>query len=80
MSTPVLDAELRTYESRRADLLRAAEGKYVLVHGDEVVGTYDTQMAAISAGYERFGNVPFLVKEIEEIETAVMFTSPHIAV
>ena len=80
MSTAILDTELRTYAAHRAELLRRAEGQYVLIHGDAVIGTYDTEIAAIAAGYAQFGNVPFLVREIAAIETAVMFTSPHLAV
>lgn len=71
----VLDTELNTYQQNRNHLLATAEDKYVLVHADIVVGTYETQMDAVAQGYERFGNVPFLVKHIVRVETPVQLTS-----
>jgi hypothetical protein len=67
MKTP-LDRELAAYEQHRGELLAAAEGKYVLIHGDEVAGVYESQADAIAEGYRQFGNVPFLVKEVARIE------------
>ena len=71
----VLGVELRTYEKNRDHLLATAEGKFVLIHKEEVVGVYDSQKDAIAQGYARFGNVPFLVKQIVRIETPQNFVS-----
>ena len=71
----ILDTELKTYEQQRDHLLATAEGKFVLIHNDEVVGTYDSKMDAIAQGYHQFGNVPFLVKQILKIEVAQNFIS-----
>jgi hypothetical protein len=65
----VLDTELETYEKNRERLLGEYEGKYVLIHGDEIVGAYESKIDAIHLGYQKFGNVPFLVKRVVEIET-----------
>lgn len=65
----VLDTELETYEKHRDRLLNTDRGKYVLIHGDEVVGAYHSKLDAINLGYRKFGNVPFLVKQIVELET-----------
>ena len=43
----VLDTELETYEKNRERLLGEYEGLYVLIHGDEVVGAYESKMDAI---------------------------------
>jgi len=75
----VLQTELETYASRKSDLLAEARGKYVLIHGGEVVGTYDTEGDAISQGYRQFGNVPFLVKEVVEVEQPATFVSNLLA-
>ena len=69
----VLETELKTFEQHRDRLLDAHEGKFVLIHGDQVIGTFDSQGDAISAGYQRFGNVPFLVKQVERVETPLTF-------
>ena len=70
----ILDAELETYEKNRDHLLGTAEGKFVLIHGSQVIGVYDSKMEAIAAGYQQFGNVPFLVKQIVKTETPLNLT------
>jgi len=75
MATGVLDPELETFEKHRDELLRTAREKFALVKDQEVVGTYDTEQAAISEGYHRFGNVPFLVKQILEADRQMNFMS-----
>ena len=77
-NTPRLKRELDTYAAHRDELLREAHGKFVLIHGTELAGIYDSQMAAIAAGYGRFGNVPFLVKQIVPVETPLPFSAPLI--
>ena len=71
----LLDSELRVYEQNRDQLLESAEGKFVLIHCDQVVGIYDSKMDAIAAGYQQFGNVPFLVKQILKVEPPLNFIS-----
>jgi hypothetical protein len=73
--TAVLDQELTTFEAHRAELLSRARDKYVLIKGDTVVDVFDTQIDAIHHGYERFGNVPFLVKQVVEFESPLNFSS-----
>ena len=61
--TDELADEVATYN---ANLPQWAEheGQYVLIHGTEVVGFFDAYEKALSAGYERFGLAPFLVKRV----------------
>ena len=70
-----LDAELKTYEAHRAELLRESQGKFVLVKGDQVVDVYDSQEDALRHGFREFGNQPFLVKEVVEIEVPLNFAT-----
>ena len=72
---PILDAEMKTYETNRDQLLGTAEGKFVLIQNNQVVGIYDSKMDAIAMGYQQFGNVPFLVKQIVKVEAPQNFTS-----
>lgn len=74
----VLDTELETYEQNRERLLGEHEGKYVLIHGDEVVGAYESKIDAIYLGYKKFGNVPFLVKQVVEVETPEYLVSGYL--
>ena len=78
--TQILGTEIQTYEQQRENLLGTSEGKFVLIHGTQVVGIFDSKMDAIAAGYQQFGNVPFLVKQIEKIETRQNFVSNLLAV
>lgn len=59
-----LERELQTYE-RELPNLRAHEGRYALIHGDNVVGIFDTFTDALTAGYDRFGLEPFMAQPIE---------------
>lgn len=67
--TDTLDREMATYTGRLPEL-RTHSGKYVLIHGDEVVGLYDTYADALTVGYEKFRLKPFLVKQIAAVEKA----------
>jgi hypothetical protein len=62
-----LDREIDTYNRRLGELL-PHQGKYVVIHADEVVGTYDGFEDALQVGYERFGDEAFLVRKIRETE------------
>ena len=73
MSAP-LERERQTYEARKAELLVSSAGKYVVIHGDQIAGIWDTQDDALRDGYERFKLEPFLVKEITEVERVHHFT------
>jgi hypothetical protein len=73
MGTERLSRELATYDRRKDDLL-GQEGKYVLIHGDDIAGIWDTYKDALEAGYGQFGLDPFLVKQIRGIEQVQFFT------
>ena len=74
MST-VLAKELETYRRVLPGLLADPEknGKYVLIHDDVVAGVFATQKEAIEIGYETFGLVPLLAKQIVEREEPLFF-------
>lgn len=68
-----LEKELETYRQKLPDL-REKEGKFALVHGDEVADVFATFEDAIKEGYRKYGLEPFLVKKIE-VEEKVQFIS-----
>lgn len=70
-----LEKELKCFNDNLPKLLSTARNKYVLVHGDEIVETFESKEDAIKAGYERVGIVPFLVKQVKELEDTYNFTS-----
>jgi hypothetical protein len=68
-----LETEIKTYEEKLPELL-ANEGKFVLIHNDQVAGFFDTYADAIQAGYERFELNPFLVKRVAALEQVQFVT------
>ena len=76
----LLTTELATYAQQRARLLGTARGKWVLIHDQEVYATFDTQDDAVAEGYRRYGSVPFLTKQILELESPTRFTSRRLGI
>lgn len=70
---PTLEQELATYRDRFEEL-RANEGKFVLIHNDEIGGIFDSYADALKLGYEKYKLDPFLVKKIAAIEAAQFIT------
>lgn len=68
-----LERELLTYSQQLPSLL-GKQGKYVLIKGEEVVGTFDTYEDALKIGYQRFQLEPFLVKKIAPTEQILYFS------
>jgi hypothetical protein len=63
-----LEKEMETYKKKLPEL-KAFEGKFVLIHGEEVVDTFSSYEDAIKEGYSKFKlTEPFLVKQISSIE------------
>ena len=63
-----LNLELRTFEAMRLELLGRAAEKFVLIKGDQLIGVFESPMEALKRGYERFGNQPFLVKQVLDVD------------
>jgi hypothetical protein len=75
-----LEEELKTFEAHRTELLGRAKGQFVLIKGNRIVDTFVSQEDALKRGYQEFGNSPFLVKQILDVELPMNFTSFLIAV
>lgn len=73
MTIQNLEREMATYEKELPSLL-AEQGKFVLIFGDEVLGTFEAYADAIQAGYKKAGLQPFLVKRISGPEQIAYFT------
>jgi hypothetical protein len=61
-----LETELKYFEANREDLLKKHKGKFALIIGKDLLGTYDDPAKAYEAGIRDRGNVPMLVKLITE--------------
>lgn len=71
----LLEKEIITYEKNKTSLIGKSKDKFALIKDDKIIGIFDTKLDAIRQGYQILGNVPFLVRQIVEIETPQNFTS-----
>lgn len=63
-----LETESKTYERELPTLLDRA-GKFVVIHGDKIIGVFAAYEDALEAGYQKVGvDEAFLVKKIEASE------------
>ncbi len=58
------DDEPSTYERHKPELIARAEGKFVAIVRDEMVGPHETTQEAERAGYARFGAGPLYLKPL----------------
>ena len=63
-----LDRELAYYDSHKQDFLDH-EGKFVVIHGENVAGFWETYEDALQVACREFGLDPFPIKKIEARET-----------
>ncbi len=79
---PGFQEELKAFESRKAELLDVAEGRFAVFKGSEFLGVFDTPAAAYDAGVVKYGNVSFLLKQVRKEERiehapAIFWGIPH---
>lgn len=69
------EREIEYFERHRLELLSRAPGKFALVKRETLVGIFETEVDAVRAGYQQFGNEAFLVKHIVEADLPLNFTA-----
>ena len=67
--------EERVFEEQKQDLLRRAEGQYVLIKGDQIVGIFPARIEALEHGMQLFFNQPIYIRRIVEQEEPLVFPS-----
>lgn len=70
----VLERELGTFARLLPVLLDAAEGRWVLIKGNQLLGLFASQNEAINAGYAQLGNQPFLTRQLREAQMVAIFS------
>lgn len=68
-----LEREYKLFKEHREELLTKGEGKFVLIKGEEIVDVFVSYEDALKEGLTRFGNVPFLIKEVRREEDVNFF-------
>ena len=69
----LLKEERQFFEANRAALLKEHRGKFALIKGSELIGTFDTDENAYAEGIQRFGNVAFLIRRVQEEDPKAEF-------
>ena len=58
-----LEVEIQFFEQNKDKFLADHAGKFVVIHGEQFLGAYDTVESAYNAGIQAFGDQQFLVRE-----------------
>ncbi len=66
-----LKKEVQTFKAHKKEFLSKSKGKYVLIKNSEIIGFFDNAENAYREGLKKFGNVPFLIRQIAEKEPVV---------
>jgi hypothetical protein len=67
----VLERERAFYNAHQAEWAALHLGRFVVVKGEELIGTYETMDLALAAGASRFGLDSFLVRKLGETEQEI---------
>jgi hypothetical protein len=60
----ILDVEEKYFQAHLSEWLQTIPGKFVVIHGEELGGFYDSGLTAYHEGMARFGFVPMLIREV----------------
>ena len=69
----VLEREYNVFREHLAELLAKGEGKFALIKSDTIVDIFASYEDALKEGLKRFGDVPFLIQEIQREEDVNFF-------
>lgn len=69
-----LAQEKRVYDAHRDEWIASGlAGKFVVIKGDEVFDMFNTYEDALKQGLKKYGNVSFLIKQIQHMEEIFHF-------
>lgn len=71
----MFERELKKFKEIQ-DHLKAENpnGGFVVINGEEVLGIWNDRLDALKQGIEKYGNVPFLVRDIKDEDIAINFS------
>ncbi len=77
MSGTLLAAETAYFDTNAKELLLTYPNRYLLIHGEEVIGDFERHSEAVAEGARRFGRGPFLVRRTGD--KAIEFSAPALS-
>ena len=58
----LLKAEIAYYDQHAKELLLTYPNRFVLIHGDQLIGDFERHSEAVGEGVRRYGRGPFLIR------------------
>ena len=74
MATDTLDKEFRFYLTNQNDMVAKYDGKVVVIKNREVLGAYDSELAAYTETIKHHEEGTFLIQRVSEGEEAYTAT------
>ena len=74
MATDTLDKEFRFYLTNQNDMVAKYDGKVVVIRNREVLGAYDSKLAAYTETIKHHEEGTFLIQRVSEGEEAYTAT------
>jgi hypothetical protein len=62
----MLEEEIAYFRKNLADWMTKYPGRFALVKGSELIGTFETMQAALDEASQRFGLESYLIRQIAE--------------
>jgi hypothetical protein len=75
-----LDLEIATFERRRAELEADHLGQWVVFHGVDLLGAFDSFEIAAEQAVRHFGSGPFLIRQVGAPPVVMPASVMHIPV
>ena len=71
----MFDQELRIFSQEQENLqAEYPSGGFVVIYNDEILGVWQSRVDGLRAGIEKYGNVPFLLRNIDESDRVITFS------
>lgn len=68
-----LQTELEYFQKHKQEYLKLYKSQFVLIKGEMFAGAFTTDAEAYQAGLEKFGNEPFLIKQVLDEDGTVAY-------
>ncbi len=75
-----LQTELEYFEKNKQEYLKLYKGQFVLIKGENFAGAFTTDAEAYRAGLEKFGNKPFLIKQVLDEDETISYPALTVGV
>ena len=70
-----LQTELEYFQKHKQEYQKLYKGQFVLIKGEQFAGAFTTEAEAYRVGLEKFGNQPFLIKQVLDDDGTVSYPS-----